>query len=166
MVRYPFDTLTVLSLSALLKTLRVSKGNVEGLTTNGKSGTYKIPTPFALRFIRLRRRQRRPGYQRENGDPSLLSGKKGVSMAKSYEGFSFKEHQRIGKQIIKLRHQMKALDRKVTGAYGKSSKPAKFTEKILKDLGLLQNELNDKVCQENPSSGKLELLACYYPKEG
>ena len=35
MVRYPFDTLTVLSLSTLLKTLRISKGNVEGLTTNG-----------------------------------------------------------------------------------------------------------------------------------
>jgi hypothetical protein len=39
MVRYPFDTLTVLSLSALLKTLRVSKGNVEGLTMNANSST-------------------------------------------------------------------------------------------------------------------------------
>gem|GEM_PF-6752248 len=34
MVRYPFDTLTVLSLSTSLKTLRISKGNVEGLTMN------------------------------------------------------------------------------------------------------------------------------------
>jgi len=87
-------------------------------------------------------------------------------MAKHYEGFAFKEHQRIGKQIIKLRQQLKALDQKVTGAYGKASKPAKLTGKILKDLALLQGELNDKVCRENPSSGKLELLACYYPKEG
>ena len=87
-------------------------------------------------------------------------------MPKGYEGFSFKEHQQIGKQILKLRQQIKALDQKVTGAYGKSSKPAKLTDKILKDLGLLQSELNDKVCRENPSTGKLELLACYYPKEG
>ena len=87
-------------------------------------------------------------------------------MPKGYEGFNFKEHQRIGKQILKLRQQIKALDQKVTGAYGKSSKPAKLTDKILKDLGLLQSELNDKVCRENPSTGKLELLACYYPKEG
>lgn len=86
-------------------------------------------------------------------------------MAKGYEGFSFKEHQRIGKQILKLRQQVKALDQKVAGAYGKSSKPAKATERILRDLGLLQGELNDKVCQENPTSGNLELLACYYPKE-
>ena len=39
-VRYPFDTLTVLSLSTLLKTLRISKGNVEGLPTNGDSNAF------------------------------------------------------------------------------------------------------------------------------
>jgi hypothetical protein len=87
-------------------------------------------------------------------------------MAQSYEGLSFKEHQRIGKQVFKLRQQIKALDQKVTGAYGQSSKPAKLAERILKDLGLLQSELNDKLCRENPNSGNLELLACYYPKEG
>ena len=54
-------------------------------------------------------------------------------MPKGYEGFNFKEHQRIGKQIFKLRQQFKALDQKVTGAYGKSSQPAKFTGRILKD---------------------------------
>ena len=87
-------------------------------------------------------------------------------MVKSYEGFTFKEHQRIGKRILKLRQHIKALDQKVTGAYGKTSKPTKLADRILKDLGLLQSELNDKLCQENPNSGKLELLACYYPKEG
>lgn len=87
-------------------------------------------------------------------------------MAKNYEGFSFKEHQRVGKQILKLRQQLKALEHKITGAYGKSSKPARAAEKTLKDLGLLQGELNDRVCKENPGSGNLELLACYYPKEG
>ena len=50
MVRYPFDTLTVLSLSALLKTLRISKGKAEGLTTNGGTGTYSRYKPFTPRY--------------------------------------------------------------------------------------------------------------------
>gem|GEM_PF-6597697 len=40
MVRYPFDTLTVLS-------------NVEGLTTNGSSTTYSRLQAFALRYRRV-----------------------------------------------------------------------------------------------------------------
>ena len=86
-------------------------------------------------------------------------------MAESYEGLGFKEHQRIGKQLFKLRRQIKVLDDKVIRAYGKSSKPARLAAKILKDLGVFQNELNDRLCRENPTSGKMELLACYYPKE-
>ena len=54
MVRYPFDPLRAVS-------------KVEPLTTNGKSDTYGLSHPFALRFTRLRRRQRRPGYRRVNG---------------------------------------------------------------------------------------------------
>ena len=89
-----------------------------------------------------------------------------MTMAKTHEGFSFKEHQRIGKQILKLRQRLKGLDQKVSGAYGKSSKCSKLTERLLRDLAFLQNELNESLCRENPHSGKLELLACYYPKEG
>ena len=87
-------------------------------------------------------------------------------MAKTYEGFTFKEHERIGKQIFKVRQQIKSMEHKVSGAYGKSSKAAKLAERILQDLGALQSQLNEKLCLENPTSGKLELLACYYPKEG
>jgi hypothetical protein len=86
-------------------------------------------------------------------------------MAERYEGLGFKGHQRIGKQLFKLRQQIKALDQKVTGVYGKSSKPARLATKMLKDIGMLQDELNDRLCRENPTSGKMELLACYYPKE-
>jgi hypothetical protein len=86
-------------------------------------------------------------------------------MAKRYQGFSFKEHERIGKKIFKLRQQIRELGRKVSGAYGESSKCSKIAERLAKDLAMLQSELNDKLCRENPSSGKLELLACYYPKD-
>jgi hypothetical protein len=30
---------------------------------------------------------------------------------------------------------------------------------------LFQDEFNDRLCRENPTSGKMELLAGYYPKE-
>lgn len=85
-------------------------------------------------------------------------------MAKQYKGLSFKQHQSVGKQIHKLRQQLKALDKKVLSAYGKTSKAARLTEKTLKDLSLLQGELNQRLCKENPTSSNLELLACYYPK--
>ena len=38
MLRYPFDTLTVLSRSTLLTTLSMPKGNVEGLSMNEMQG--------------------------------------------------------------------------------------------------------------------------------
>jgi hypothetical protein len=104
-------------------------------------------------------------HHRKTGKGDEIEGK-GVTMAKTHEGFSFKEHQRIGKQILKLRQQLKGLDQKVSGAYGKSSRCSTLTKRLLKDLAFLQNELNEKLCRENPESGKLELLACYYPKEG
>jgi hypothetical protein len=85
-------------------------------------------------------------------------------MAKQHKGLSFKQHQSVGKQIHKLRQQLKALDEEVVSAYGKGSKAAKVTEKTLKDLALLQSELNERLCEENPTSSNLELLACYYPK--
>ena len=53
MVRYPFDTLTVLSLSTVLKTLRIPKGNVEGFTTNVNWSTDGKLSPFALRYQSL-----------------------------------------------------------------------------------------------------------------
>ena len=54
MLRYPFDMLTVRSLSALLKTLRASKGNVEGLTANGKvSGNEFIKGDSFLSLIHI-----------------------------------------------------------------------------------------------------------------
>lgn len=85
-------------------------------------------------------------------------------MSKKPEGLTFKEHQRIGKQILNLRQDLKKLNLKIAVAYGKASKSAKQAEKLLKDLALLQTELNKRLCEENPTSGKLELLACYYPK--
>jgi uncharacterized protein YfkK (UPF0435 family) len=84
-------------------------------------------------------------------------------MAKEQKRFSFREHQKIGKDIHKLRQKLRVLNEGVSEAYGETSKPAKLTEKMLKDLGLLQKELNERLCRENPSSNKLELLACYYP---
>jgi len=86
-------------------------------------------------------------------------------MAKKTEGFTFKDHQRIGKQIHKLRQELRSLENKIFGAYGKSSKSARLCDKTLKDLALLQGELNARLCEENPASGNLELLACYYPKQ-
>ncbi|MGD2127210.1 MAG: hypothetical protein PVG99_14095 [Desulfobacteraceae bacterium] len=86
-------------------------------------------------------------------------------MAKKFKGFSFKEHQSIGKEIHRVRQQLRALDERVLNAYGKSSKAAKLTEKSLKEIALLQSELNERVCEENPTSSNLELLACYYPKQ-
>jgi septal ring factor EnvC (AmiA/AmiB activator) len=85
-------------------------------------------------------------------------------MAKKPEGLTFKEHQRIGKQILKLRQDLKKLDIKIADAYGKTSKSAKQAEKLLNDLALLQTELNKRLCEENRTSSNLELLACYYPK--
>jgi hypothetical protein len=82
---------------------------------------------------------------------------------KEKKGFSFREHQKIGNDIHKLRQKLRALDEGVSEAYGDTSKVAKLTEKILKDLGLLQKELNVRLCRENPTSHKVELLACYYP---
>ena len=84
-------------------------------------------------------------------------------MEKKQKGFDFKEHQRIGKELHKLRHRLRTLNGRVLSAYGKSSKATKLTDTILKDLGLLQKELNTRLCEENPSSSKLEILACYYP---
>jgi hypothetical protein len=86
-------------------------------------------------------------------------------MAKKYEGLNFKEHQRIGKQILKLRQDLRKLDLKIAEAYGRTSPSTKQAEKLLKDLALLQSELNKRLCEENPTSSNLELLACYYPKE-
>jgi hypothetical protein len=84
-------------------------------------------------------------------------------MVKEQKGFSFREHQKIGKDIHKLRQKLRALNEGVSEAYGETSKVAKLTQKMLKDLGLLQKELNVRLCRENPTSNKLELLACYYP---
>jgi predicted transcriptional regulator len=84
-------------------------------------------------------------------------------MKKLQKGFTFKEHQKIGKDIHKLRQKLRTLDQQVLDAYGKSSKGARLTDKMLKDLGLLQKELNARLCGENPGSEKIELLACYYP---
>jgi hypothetical protein len=53
MVRYPFDLLRAVSPSTWLRTLRFSKGEVEPLTTNGKSDTYGLSHPFALRYRRV-----------------------------------------------------------------------------------------------------------------
>jgi hypothetical protein len=53
MVRYPFDLLRAVSPSTWLRTLRFSKGKVEPLTTNGKSDTYGLSHPFALRYRRV-----------------------------------------------------------------------------------------------------------------
>lgn len=86
-------------------------------------------------------------------------------MSKKPEGLTFKEHQRIGKQILNLRQDLRKLNLKIAEAYGKASKSTKQAEKLLKDLALLQTELNNRLCEENPTSGKLELLACYYPKQ-
>jgi septal ring factor EnvC (AmiA/AmiB activator) len=86
-------------------------------------------------------------------------------MAKKYEGLTFKEHQRVGKQILKVRQDLKKLETKIIEAYGKNSESAKQAEKLLKDLANLQIELNKRLCEENPTSSNLELLACYYPKE-
>jgi hypothetical protein len=86
-------------------------------------------------------------------------------MAKKHEGLTFKEHQRVGKQILKLRQDLKKLESKIVEAYGKSSESTRQAEKLLKDLASLQIELNKRLCEENPTSSNLELLACYYPKE-
>ena len=86
-------------------------------------------------------------------------------MAKKPEGLTFKGHRKIGKQILKLRQDLRKLDIKIADAYGKTSKSAKQAEKLLKDLALLQTELNRRLCEENPTSSNLELLACYYPRE-
>jgi septal ring factor EnvC (AmiA/AmiB activator) len=86
-------------------------------------------------------------------------------MARKHEGLTFKEHQRVGKQILKLRQDAKKLETKIVEAYGKSSESAKRADKLLKDLAALQSELNQRLCEENPTSSNLELLACYYPKE-
>lgn len=86
-------------------------------------------------------------------------------MAKRTEGFSFKEHQRIGKHLLKLRQELHGLGNRVSGAYGKSSRASRLCERILKDLALLQGELNARLCEENPGTGNLELLACYYPDQ-
>jgi len=66
MVRYPFDLLRAVS-------------QVEPLTMNGKSKDNTICNPFALRFIRLRRRQRRPGYRRGNGKRCRVPKKRRLS---------------------------------------------------------------------------------------
>jgi hypothetical protein len=86
-------------------------------------------------------------------------------MADKSEGLTFKEHQKLGTQILKLRRDLKKLELTIMAAYGKSSKPVKCAERLLDDLALLQTELNKRLCEENPSSGNLELLACYYPKD-
>jgi len=86
-------------------------------------------------------------------------------MAEKPDGLTFKEHQRIGKQILNLRQDLKKLEIKIAEAYGKTSKSAKQAERLLDDLANLQSELNKRLCEENPTSGNLELLACYYPKE-
>lgn len=86
-------------------------------------------------------------------------------MAKKPDGLTFKEHQRIGKQILNLRRDLKKLEIRIAEAYGKTSQSAKQAERLLKDLANLQSELNKRLCEENPGSGNLELLACYYPKE-
>jgi hypothetical protein len=86
-------------------------------------------------------------------------------MAKKPDGLTFKEHQRIGKQILNLRRDLKKLEIRVAEAYGKTSPSAKQAERLLNDLANLQSELNKRLCEENPGSGNLELLACYYPKE-
>jgi predicted nuclease with TOPRIM domain len=84
-------------------------------------------------------------------------------MVKEQRGFSFREHQKIGKDIHRLRQKIRALNERVSEVYGETSKLANLTDKMLKDMGLLQKELNSRLCRENPSSNKLELLACYYP---
>jgi hypothetical protein len=84
-------------------------------------------------------------------------------MAKAQKGFSFREHQKIGKDIHKLRQKLRTLNQQVLDGHGNSSRGYRLTEKMLKDLGLLQKELNERLCKENPASEKLELLACYYP---
>jgi hypothetical protein len=86
-------------------------------------------------------------------------------MARTPEGLTFKEHQRIGRQILKLRQDLKKLTIRITEAYGKTSESSRAAEKLLKDLAALQSELNKRLCEENPTSSNLELLACYYPKE-
>jgi septal ring factor EnvC (AmiA/AmiB activator) len=86
-------------------------------------------------------------------------------MAKTHEGLTFKEHQRVGKQILKLRQDLKKLEIRIAGAYGQSSDSARQAARLLKDLADLQSELNKRLCEENPASSNLELLACYYPKE-
>ena len=53
-------------------------------------------------------------------------------MAKKHEGLSFKEHQRIGKQILKLRQDLRKLDLKIAEAYGKTSPSAKQAERLLR----------------------------------
>ena len=40
-----------------------------------------------------------------------------------------------------------------------------LAEEILKDIGRLQWELNERLCAETPKEDNVEVFACYYPKE-
>lgn len=86
-------------------------------------------------------------------------------MPRTFEGFTFKEHQKIGKDLHQLRRQVKTLESKVAVAYGTSSRSVELIEKIVKDIGQLQGELNDRLCEEHENRDNVEIFACYYPKE-
>ena len=38
-------------------------------------------------------------------------------------------------------------------------------ERIEKDLELLREELNERLCEEHSKQGNVELFACYHPKK-
>jgi hypothetical protein len=87
----------------------------------------------------------------------------GCPMPKKRTGFSFEEHQEIGKELRDIDRKLGSLLVRVGAAYGTSSDASKAAEKSVKYVNRLRSKLDDAVCGEHPEKGDKEVIGCYYP---
>jgi len=87
-------------------------------------------------------------------------------MPKTRPGFTFHEHQEVGRELREIDVKLGSLLVRVSAAYGPTSVESKAAKKSADYVGSLRSKLEEAVSRENPETSRNdEVLACYYGKD-
>ena len=76
-------------------------------------------------------------------------------------GYDLKQHVSAGQFLFDTRNKLLALNCELSKAYGKTSRPATLAKRALVACDNLRNDLDNKVCAENPDCD--DITKVYYP---
>ena len=76
-------------------------------------------------------------------------------------GYDWKQHVSAGHFLFDARDKLLALHCELSKAYGKTSRPATLAKRAMVACDNLRNDLDNKVCAENPDRDSAAKV--YYP---